>query len=48
MAELLELDPQELNDVAAKLGLLTSNEPSAKEVLRLLEGARLDEVAVGQ
>lgn len=48
MAEVAKLDAKELHDVATKLGLLTSNELTAKEVLRLLEGARLDEVAIGQ
>lgn len=48
MAELLELDPQELRGVAASLGLLTNNELETKEVLRVLEGAQLAEVAIGQ
>jgi hypothetical protein len=47
MAELQELDPQELRDVAASLGLLTHNELTPKEVFRILDGAQLDEAALG-
>lgn len=48
MDELSKLDSKDLHDVATKLGLLTDNGLTAKEVLRLLEGAQLDEVAIGQ